>query len=135
MEPLTLAWHLKKKKETGLAIALALVDVCTLHVLLLCTRRQGVKGMARLSSRRNKWSQGYRKPLLYGVVSLTILFLVARRNVEDKGLPAVRANQSGANVKSPVTEVAEEPFSAKKHQVLIWTEGYDSLTKSYTDGA
>ena len=65
--------------------------------------------MARLSSRRNKWSQGYRKPLLYGVVSLTILFLVARRNVEDKGLPAVRANQSGANVKSPVTEVAEEP--------------------------
>ena len=37
--------------------------------------------------------------------------------------------------KSRVTEIAEEPFSAKKHQVLIWTEGYDSLTKSYTDGA
>ena len=37
--------------------------------------------------------------------------------------------------KSRVTEIAEEPFSAKKRQVLIWTEGYDSLTKSYTDGA
>ena len=36
---------------------------------------------------------------------------------------------------SRVTEIAEEPFSAKKRQVLIWTEGYDSLTKSYTDGA
>ena len=37
--------------------------------------------------------------------------------------------------KSRVTEIAEEPFSAKNRQVLIWTEGYDSLTKSYTDGA
>ena len=37
--------------------------------------------------------------------------------------------------KSRVTEISEEPFSAKRRQVLIWTEGYDSLTKSYTDGA
>ena len=72
--------------------------------------------MSRFNSRRSTLSQGYRKPLLYGFGILTILFLVSRRNVGDKGLPAVRAdlNQSGAKVHSPVTGVAEgeEPDAA-----------------------
>ena len=71
--------------------------------------------MSRFNSRRSTLSQGYRKPLLYGFGILTILFLVSRRNVGDKGLPAVRAdlNQSGAKVHSPVTGVAEEPAEIK----------------------